>query len=284
MPHAGFRDRLVGHDAGTSKNTYFAFSFPRPAAMKQTEPDLRPETILKPQDTWWTVLVVDPICIPLLRLLVRIPGVTPLQLTLFAFAIGVVCIGMFAAGWVMTAGLLFELRYVFDCLDGKLARATKRTSDIGAFIDLAGDTAIVGGAYAALGYWAYQQGLSGAWSVLVLLPVFAASQWLHLYRRLALGQTERGGPASRAHPRSFFRRLRPYPTSTEVETVLLFLYPVAAPAAWFPFVTLGAGAFYALSALDSVRRVIAFHRQRPASLMNGGPQSTSVPQSGHSAE
>lgn len=244
--------------------------------MKHTDIDLRPETVLKSQDTWWTVLVVDPICIPLLRLLVRVPGISPLQLTLVAFSIGLVCIGLFAGGSLVAAGFLFELRYVFDCLDGKLARATRRTSDLGAFVDLAGDTAIVGGAYAAIGFWAYHHNLPGAWSVLVLLPIFAASQWVHLYRRLALGQTERGRPAPRAHPRSLLGRLRPYPTSTEVETVLLFLYPVAAPATWFPYLTLGAAAFYALSALDSVRRVVASHSPKPPRSVNGIPEAPSA--------
>lgn len=80
----------------------------------------------------------------------------------------------------------------------------------------------------------------------------------------------------RAHPRSLLGRMRPYPMSTEVETVLLFLYQVVAPVAWIPYVLLGAVVFNALSALDRVRRSIGFRLQKPADIANGGQQAALV--------
>jgi phosphatidylglycerophosphate synthase len=220
--------------------------------------DLR-RRVLKPRDSWWTVAVIDPLTTWLLPAVMRIPGITPMRITLAGFAIGVASMVSFAAGAVLLAGVLFQLRYIVDCLDGKVARATGRTSEWGRFADLAIDVAVVSGAYAALTGRMLLDEVATAWLGLLLLPLFASAAWIHLYRRLALGQEERTSrpqvPPSRLWARS---RFRPYPAGVEVETLVLVIFPILLPADWFRYVVAGALVFYGASAADGILRV---HRQ-----------------------
>ena len=211
---------------------------------------------LKPRDSWWTVLFVDAVTIHLLPGLLKVPGVTPMRLSLLGLAVGAVSVWSFASGWLIAGALLFQLRYVIDCLDGKVARVRGQTSAWGAFADLAIDVATVAACYAALGYWALSSQAPHAWTVLLLLVAYTISAWVHLYRRLGLGETERTSrpatPVTRVWARS---RFRPYPASVEVETALLVFFPLLAPIDWYAYVAGAAALFYLVSAADGVRRV-----------------------------
>src|SRR5680860_155079 len=98
---------------------------------------------VKPRDAWWTVLVIDPIAVPLLRGLVRLPWLQPVHVTIVALTLGVAAIPAFATGHLAVGAVIFQLHFLLDCIDGKLARATGKTSTWGGFLDLAGDTAVV---------------------------------------------------------------------------------------------------------------------------------------------
>lgn len=228
---------------------------PQPAA------DARVTSALRERDAWWTVLVVDPIALPLLAVARRVPGVTPMGVTVTALLVGAASVLSFATGQLLLAALLFEVRFVLDCVDGKLARLTSASSRWGAFADLASDTLVVGSAYAALGYAMMHQAVAGAALAFVLLPAFTVATWLHLYRRLALGETERIARPAVAPRRAWtWRRLRPYPGAVEAETLILFAFPLLMPIEWFPAVCgIGIG-FYTVSGLDSLRRIRRAHR------------------------
>jgi CDP-diacylglycerol--glycerol-3-phosphate 3-phosphatidyltransferase len=68
-------------------------------------------------------------------------GLTPNHLTLIGFGIAVLAALAAARGWWIEAGLLVIVGGVFDLFDGALARATGRTSKLGAFMDSVFDRA-----------------------------------------------------------------------------------------------------------------------------------------------
>lgn len=68
------------------------------------------------------------------RLLGR-SGITPNMLTLIGLALTLVVTATLATGHLLWGGALVLLTSVFDMFDGALARATKRNSTFGAFLD-----------------------------------------------------------------------------------------------------------------------------------------------------
>lgn len=97
----------------------------------------------KKRDYWWTVLFTDPIAIPLVRWLARHRWMTPDQVSLLAAAMGL-CVGpLFSFGTraaFIGGAVLFQVAFVVDCVDGKLARALGATSARGAALDVLGDS------------------------------------------------------------------------------------------------------------------------------------------------
>lgn len=77
---------------------------------------------------------------PFARLLGRV-GLTPNALTLIGFGIAVVAAWMATRQAWLAAGLLVAFGAIFDLFDGALARATNRTSRLGAFMDSTFDRA-----------------------------------------------------------------------------------------------------------------------------------------------
>ena len=65
-------------------------------------------------------------------------GLTPNQVTLFSIALGVLAAACFAYAerWSMVAGaVLLYFAFVFDCVDGQLARYSRQFSKLGAWLD-----------------------------------------------------------------------------------------------------------------------------------------------------
>ena len=94
--------------------------------------------VCKERDAWWTVLLVDPYAIRLTRWLASRTSVTPAQLTVAAFALGLGAAGCFAQGtpgWLALGALLYHVGFVVDCCDGKLARLKGLGSPFGAWLD-----------------------------------------------------------------------------------------------------------------------------------------------------
>ena len=93
-------------------------------ADRLTMPEIRERTY-KPKDAWWTVLLVDPVAGPLVRLVAPYRWITPDLLTIVATIIGIASTVCFALGgrwWIVAGALLFHLSFIVDCMDGKIAR------------------------------------------------------------------------------------------------------------------------------------------------------------------
>jgi phosphatidylglycerophosphate synthase len=71
----------------------------------------------------------------------RIPiSITPGQITFAAFACGLLsCLFAMTGGYGKTALVFWSLNRFLDCLDGSLARARDRATQLGGFLDLLGD-------------------------------------------------------------------------------------------------------------------------------------------------
>ncbi|BBJ40279.1 CDP-alcohol phosphatidyltransferase family protein [Streptomyces antimycoticus] len=113
----------------------------------------------KKRDAWWTVMLVDPVATPLVRWTARHTRATPNQLTWGAFLVGLGSAACFAQGdwrWLLLGAALYHVSFIFDCMDGKLARLTGTGSVFGAWLDFVFDrirvlvcsVALMGGQYA----------------------------------------------------------------------------------------------------------------------------------------
>jgi phosphatidylglycerophosphate synthase len=192
---------------------------------------------LKPVDSWWTVLVIDPVAARVLPVLLRFDAVTPNALTLVAALAGLSSGVMLLAGVPVLAGALFELRFFLDCLDGKVARIKRSGSAVGMFLDSAADLVVGTFVFAAAGLWSGGHGPLPA--RLCLLPAALAAVWswsnLHAVsseRRAAgdQGRSGRGEPSGRLAAFLRRHRLTRLPSSVEATTAALFLAPLTGSA------------------------------------------------------
>lgn len=96
-------------------------------------------TSKKKQDiNFWTEWVCRPPA-AVFVLLLRNTRVTPNQVTLFATVLALAAAGLWIGlpGWwgAVVAAVVFEVSFVFDCVDGQLARLRKTASPIGHHLD-----------------------------------------------------------------------------------------------------------------------------------------------------
>lgn len=232
---------------------------------------------LKTPDAWWAVLVIDPLALPVLSVLVRISWVTPLRLTLLGALFGAASVASFLSGHLVLGAILFELRFFFDCLDGKLARIQGLTSPRGAFLDLTMDVLLISGAMGALGWHlGHTTGqipfeLSAA-CTFACLTLF----WLILYdidhppaHRSAAASSE--SAVCRWLRR---RRLKRLPGTVEVETGLLFLAPLSGDARLLGVGFALALAYYILASIHLFTKLL--RRTAPPTPSPPGTRRTSA--------
>lgn len=187
----------------------------------------------KPVDAWWTVLVVDPVAVRVLPALLAVDWMTPNLVTGVAFVAGGVAVALFALGHFAIAAIVYEVRFLLDCLDGKIARVRSLSSPLGASLDRTADSLIVPAAYAALGIaLADRHALAHTWS---LLPALMACTLTGLELSLELFNSRLPARADREEPpdpngiraRMARHRLRVLPWTVEVEAAGLFIAPIA---------------------------------------------------------
>jgi hypothetical protein len=115
----------------------------------------------KKRDYWFTVIFTDPVAVPLSTFLAKRRLMTPNQVTILALIFGLSTGAFFATGerWGLIAGAIaFYLAFVFDCVDGKLARATGITSAKGQALDALADGGRRASASLGLALYIWRQG------------------------------------------------------------------------------------------------------------------------------
>ena len=122
-------------------------------------------------DGFYSTFVVRRLSKPLTRLALRL-GWSPNAITLLSFAIGIAAAAAFAVGerWALVVGaLLLQLSLIVDCVDGEVARATRRFSALGAWLDASTDRVKEFLAYAGLAIGAVAWGVDIWWLAVVLV-------------------------------------------------------------------------------------------------------------------
>lgn len=122
-------------------------------------------------DGFYSTFVVRKASKPLTRIALRL-GWSPNAITLLSFMIGIAAAAAFALGdrWALVLGaLLLQLSLVVDCVDGEVARATRRFSALGAWLDASTDRVKEFLAYAGLAFGAARFGADIWWLAVVLV-------------------------------------------------------------------------------------------------------------------
>ena len=184
-------------------------------------------TINKPVDSWWTVLVIDPIAMRVVPALVPLRWVTPNGLTVVALALGVGAGVAFLWGPLWVGAVLFQLRFLFDCLDGKLARARGAGSARGAALDLTTDVVTITWCYAALALRVVLAGSAHVALIAAIVGMVNVFAWVLLYRKTLPDPPPRDGERTGWAASLEQRRLMATPIySVEAEIISLSLVPL----------------------------------------------------------
>jgi phosphatidylglycerophosphate synthase len=101
------------------------------------EERVRLDAAVKDEDGFFTTFFVSPYSRHLARWCAR-RGITPNQVTSASMAVAVAAALAFADGgraWAVLGAVLLQLSFTLDCVDGQLARYTRRFSAFGAWLD-----------------------------------------------------------------------------------------------------------------------------------------------------
>ncbi|KUJ96228.1 MAG: Phosphatidylglycerophosphate synthase [Desulfonauticus sp. 38_4375] len=114
---------------------------------KYSEKDVEDTFVLK---TWYASIFVLPLAKKLILIFSNNRLLTPNQITFCAFIFRLLSCVLFLRGnynHLVIGSIFYYLAYLFDCVDGPVARLTNQTSDIGRYLDhisdLVGDILIL---------------------------------------------------------------------------------------------------------------------------------------------
>jgi phosphatidylserine synthase len=111
-------------------------------------------------------------------------GATPNQVTLASFAIGLYAAFLFAQGdtWSLIGGaILLQVSIIVDCVDGELARYTRKFSELGAWLDAITDRVKEYAVFLGLAYGAFVQNGQNLWVLAAILMAIQTFRHLSDY-------------------------------------------------------------------------------------------------------
>jgi hypothetical protein len=111
--------------------------------------------VRKPRDSWWTVLVVDPIACRLALVVANRTALTPNGLTRLSMLLGLAAAVCFGTRHLAAGAALFYLSFTVDCMDGKIARLKGTGTPFGLWLDYVGDRLRVACCACGLAYGQY---------------------------------------------------------------------------------------------------------------------------------
>jgi hypothetical protein len=106
----------------------------------------------RPDDGFYSTFVLRRLSKPVTAAALRL-GLSPNQVSLLSLAVGLAAAALFwvASGWAVALGaVLLQVSIVVDCVDGEVARYTRRFSDLGAWLDASTDRVKEYAVYAGL--------------------------------------------------------------------------------------------------------------------------------------
>jgi phosphatidylglycerophosphate synthase len=109
---------------------------------------------------------------------------TPNQVTIASFAIGLYAAYLFALGdtWSLIGGaILLQVSIIVDCVDGEIARYTRKFSELGAWLDAITDRVKEYAVFLGLAYGAFVQNGQNLWVLAAVLMVIQTFRHLSDY-------------------------------------------------------------------------------------------------------
>lgn len=91
---------------------------------------------------WWEQIILKPLVYRLVWLYANYTKFTPNQITITSFIFGLLSAYFFLQGTkinLIIGALLFEVSYILDCVDGRIARLKALESKIGGYLDITTD-------------------------------------------------------------------------------------------------------------------------------------------------
>lgn len=133
-------------------------------------------------DGFYSTFVVRKASKPLTRLALRL-GWSPNTITGISFAIGLAAAALFATGqwgWILLGAIALQVSLIVDCVDGEVARATRRFTALGAWLDAATDRVKEFAVYGGLAIGAASVGI-GVWWIAIVLIVMQTTRHVSDY-------------------------------------------------------------------------------------------------------
>lgn len=124
-------------------------------------------------DGFYSTFVVRKASKPLTRIALRL-GWSPNTITVISFAVGLAAAASFAGGtwpWLLLGAVLLQISLIVDCVDGEVARATRRFTALGAWLDASTDRVKEFAAYAGLAIGSARMGVDIWWLAVVMLAL-----------------------------------------------------------------------------------------------------------------
>lgn len=90
---------------------------------------------LHTQEPWINVFILKYITLPLVYIIVNYTKITPNIISLFSISFGVYSAYNYFTGNVLLGGVMYFISYIFDAIDGKVARITKTGKPYGSWLD-----------------------------------------------------------------------------------------------------------------------------------------------------
>lgn len=134
-------------------------------------------------DGLYSTFVVRRLSKPLTGLALRL-GLAPNTITLVSFAVGLAAAVAFGLGswpWLVAGAVLLQASLVIDCVDGEVARATRRFSALGAWLDASTDRVKEFAAYAGLAVGAARVHEENIWPLAIVLVLLVTTRHMADY-------------------------------------------------------------------------------------------------------
>jgi phosphatidylglycerophosphate synthase len=150
---------------------------------KLSIPRLRLKMANRANDGFFSVYVLRRFSKLLTWVAIKI-GATPNQVTIASFGIGLYAALLFAQGdfWSILIGVvLLQVSIIVDCVDGELARYTRKFSELGAWLDAITDRVKEYAVFLGLAYGAYVQNGQNLWLLAALLMALQTFRHLSDY-------------------------------------------------------------------------------------------------------
>ncbi len=145
--------------------------------------DIRFRRATRPDDGFYSTFVLRRLSRRITPVALRL-GVTPNQITAASFAVGLgaaACFAGGARGWLVAGAVLMQVSLLADCVDGEVARYTRRFTPFGAWLDAATDRVKEYACYAGLALGAGPDTDRAAWALAVAMVTLQTTRHMSDY-------------------------------------------------------------------------------------------------------